>query len=386
MARAATAKIVKRKAPAIRKNSNASKVLEEKHIGREITDWSEVTEAKVYECLRHYGYFYDNKDSVRWATAWVKKNMTKANLTHFSAAEDWRISSTLGALCKMMLNGAVFDEKRMDWINSKIQEVIDAGKQKATAEKKVVVNITRRNPAEMLKDKTSDFIGEIEDVLDTYYTGVWLDIDNYSVYNELKKVDAAYNTAKAIVDYYTPLQSELTELITKKTADLVEAYEKMPLNQRKEYLKLITVIIDDAEKYMASKKAVRKTRAKKVVSADQQVSKVSYLKDSAEFKLTSIDPANIVGASEVYLFNSKYRTLSRLVSSAREGFTIKGTTIQGVDTAASGKKKLRKPEEFFKIAGTTKAKINKAFTDIKTKPAEANGRINGETLIYKAFK
>jgi hypothetical protein len=122
------------------------------------------------------------------------------------------------------------------------------------------------------------------------------------------------------------------------------------------------------------------------VSADQQVSKVSYLKDSAEFKLTSIGPANIVGASEVYLFNSKYRTLSRLVSSAREGFTIKGTTIQGVDIAASGKKKLRKPEEFFKTAGTTKAKINKAFTDIKTKPAEANGRINGETLIYKAFK
>ena len=34
MARVATAKIVKRKAPAIRKNSNASKVLEEKHIGR----------------------------------------------------------------------------------------------------------------------------------------------------------------------------------------------------------------------------------------------------------------------------------------------------------------------------------------------------------------
>jgi outer membrane protease len=78
------------KAPAIRRSS--SKTLEEKHIGREVTDWSEVTEAKVYECLRHYGYFYDNKDSVRWATAWVKKNMTKANLTHFSAAEDWRIS------------------------------------------------------------------------------------------------------------------------------------------------------------------------------------------------------------------------------------------------------------------------------------------------------
>ena len=385
----AAKKTVKRKvskAPTVRRNSGAAKFLDEKHIGREITDWTEVTEAKVYECLRHYGYFYDNKDSVRWATAWVKKNMTKANLTHFSAAEDWRISTTLGGFCKMMLNGAVFDEKRMKWINDKIQEAIAAGKSKKETIVVVAKNSNRRSIQDILKEKTSDFIAEIEDVLDTYYRGIWLDIENYSIYNELKKVDAAYNTAKAIVDYYTPLQSELTELITKKTVDLVEAYEKMPLKKRKEYLKLITAIIDDATKYMASKKAVRKTRAKKPVSVSQQVSKVTYLKDSAEFKLTSIDPANIVGASEVYVFNAKYRTLTHLVSSVREGFTIKGTTIQNINTELSGKKKLRKPEEFFKSAGTTKPKINKAFIGIKTKAAEANGRINGETLIYKAFK
>ena len=38
---------------------NASKTLEERHIGSEILDWSEMTEAKVFECLRHYSYFYE---------------------------------------------------------------------------------------------------------------------------------------------------------------------------------------------------------------------------------------------------------------------------------------------------------------------------------------
>jgi phage host-nuclease inhibitor protein Gam len=391
MARAATVKKAKpktSKTPAIRRKSNASMLLEEKYIGREITDWSEVTEAKVYECLRHYGYFYDNKDSIRWAKVWVKANMTKTNLTQFSAVEDWRISFTVGALCNMMANGAVFDKKRMDWIKAKIQEAIDVGKTKISDQKKgtVAVTVSRRNPAEILKDKTSDFIGDIEDVLDTYLRGVWLDIDNYSVYNELKKSVAAYNTAKAIADYYKPLQDELKELITKKTPDLLEGYEGMTIKKRREYLKLITAIIDDAEKYMASKKAVRKIRAKKVVSATQQTLKVTYLKDSAEFKITSIDPTNIIGASEVYLFNAKYRTIIRLACSSGAGFTIKGTTIQDIDTFGSGKKKLRKPEEFFKAAGGTKTKINKAFTDIKTKPGEANGRLNSETIIYKAYK
>lgn len=367
------------------RKSNSSKLLEEKHIGEEITDWAEVTEAKVYECLRHYGYFYDNKDSLRWATAWVKKNMTKESLAYFSAAEDWRVSPTLGALCKMMTNGAIFTEKRMKWIDDKIQEVIVAGKNRKE-NVTVVTNTTRRSIQDIVKDNTSDFIAGIEEVLDVYYKGAWLDIDDYSVYNELKKVDAAYNTAKAVVDYYTPLKSELVELIDEKTPDLVEGYESLSLKQRKEYLKLVTLIIDDAEKYMASKKAARKTRAKKTVSASQQVSKVSYLKDSAEFKLTSIDPVSIVGASEVYLFNSKYRTLVRLVSSSREGFAIKGTTIQNIDIDSSSKKKLRKPEDFFTQAGNTKPKMSKSFNDLKTKAAEANGRINGETLIYKAFK
>ena len=377
------AKAVVRKKTPVRK-SNSSKTLEEKHIGSEVTDWAEVTERKVAECLRYYGYFYDYKDASRWALSWVKKHMSKKDATHFAAAEDWRVSPTLGALCKMMSNGAVFDEKRMEWIHTKIDGVIAAGKSKKEDTNVVVANFVRRSIQDILKEKTSEAIAEVEDILDQSFRGE--DITTYSLYNELKKTDAAYNTAKAVADYYTPLKAELTELITQKTPDLIEAYEKMPLKQRKEYLKLVTLIIDDAEKYMASKKAVRKTRAKKPVSASQQVSKVSYLKDSAEFKLTSIDPASVVGASEVYLFNSKYRTLIRLVSSARDGFTIKGTTIQNIDIEASGKKKLRKPEDFFTQASHTRPKMSKAYLDIKTKPSEANGRINGETLIYKAFK
>lgn len=380
------AKLATRKKTAPMRKSNASKTLEERHIGSEIVDWTETTEAKVFECLRHYSYFYDHKDGAKWALVWVKKNMSKADATHFALAEDWRVSPTLGALCKMMTNGAVFDDKRMTWIHKKIDEVIVAGKNKEAASNVVVGNFTRRSIQDIVKEKTSDFIGEIEEVIDSWFDGVWLDIENYSVYNELKKIDAAYNSAKAVVDYYKPLHDELTELITKKTPDLVEGYEKMPLKTRKEYLKLVTVIITDAEKYMASKKAVRKPRTKKTVSAAQQTLKVAYLKDSAEFKLTSIDPTSIIGASEVYLFNSKYRTLTRLVSSSREGFAIKGTTIQNLDIEASDKKILRKPEEFFATAGVTKLKLAKAFVEAKTKSSEANGRLNGETLIYKAFK
>lgn len=394
MARQAT----KRKAkatPAPRRGSNASRIAEEKHIGHETVDWTNQTEAQVIETLRHYGYFYDHKEGNKWASEWVKKNYTKAQYANFRAAETWRTSMTVCSLCKMMLNGAVFDEKRMAWIDSHIQESIEAGKAKKVEDKSStnVVSI-KKNPADIVKEKTSDFIGAIEEVLDLFFDGVYVDIDNYSVFNELQKIDAAYITAKGVADYYVPLREELKELTGRKPKNptdeynqLVEGYSNMTKKKQKEYLKLIETVITDAEKYMASKKATRKVRTKKPVSIAQQASKVKYLNSSAEYQVSSVTPDNIVGASIVYLFNVKTRALTRLESSATTGMGIKGTTIINFDEDKCEKKKLRKPEDFIAAtAKTTKIKMTREFNAVKTKASASNGRINADTIILKVFK
>ena len=393
MARQATNRKAKA-TPAVRRGSNASLIAEERHIGRETVDWSNQTVEQVAETLRHYGYFYDHKEGNKWASEWVKKNYTKAQYANFRAAELWRTSMTVCSLCKMMLNGATFDEKRIAWIDKHIQESILAGKSKKV-EAKVVdsSNFVKRNPAEIVKEKTSDFIACIEEVVDTWFTGVYVDIENYSVYNELQKVDAAYITAKAVVDYYLPLQKELQELMGPKPKvsddnydQLIEAYSHLIKKKQREYLKLISIIISDAEKYMASKKAVRKTRTKRPVSIAQKVSKVKYLQSSSEFQVTSVAPENIIGASVVYLMHTKTRTLTRLESSTTTGMAVKGTTIINFDEDKCEKKKLRKPEVFIAAtAKTTKAKMHKEWLSLTTKPSVSNGRINAETIILKVF-
>ena len=360
---------------------------EEKHVGLETVNWIGVEDIDhaVYETLRHYNYFYDLKDGVKWVAAWMKKHMNKEDLLNYQEAEPWRTSMTAASLCKMHTNGAPFDAKRIAWIKEKINEAISFGK--INRSKVGKVEPTRMNPAEIIKQRTSDFIAEIEEVIDTWTQGVWLDVENYSVYNELKKIDAPSNYAKSIVEYYTPFKDELTELLQKKTPDLVEGYANLTLAKKKELLRLITIIVDDAEKYLNSKKAMRKTRVVKPKSATQQVSKVLYLKESPEYKLTSVDPMNIIGASEVYLFNVKYRTLAHVTTQAASGFTLKGTTLQGIDTTNTSKKMIRKPDEVLKdIVSATKAKALRFFTDIKTTPSEFTGRINGETIILKVYK
>jgi len=389
MARTATKRKSKKVMSSPRRGSNASRVAEEKHIGSETIDWTNQTEDKVLETLRHYGYFYDlKKDGNKWACEWVKKNYTKQEYTNFRAAEVWRCPMTVCSLCKMMLNGAIFEEERMTWIKSYIQKTIDVGASRKSSDEEEtnVVHVRKKSPADIVKDKTSEFISNIEEAIDN--------LEEVSIYTLLQQEDAAYITAKAIADFYTPALKELEELTGRKPKNpsdeyeqLVEGYSHMTKKEQKAFHKYISDIVTDAEKYMASKKATRKVRSKKPVTIAQQVRKVKYMANSSEYQVTSVSPDNIIGASIVWLFNVKTRNLTRIESTASVGLGVKGTTIINIDDDKCDKKKLRKPEEFIATtAKTTKIKMNREYNSIKTKPRASNGRINADTIILKVFK
>jgi len=111
---------------------------------------------------------------------------------------------------------------------------------------------------------------------------------------------------------------------------------------------------------------------------------VIYQKECAEYKISSTSPAYIVGANEVYLFNTRTRVIKYLVASKRDGFTIKGTTVKDYDADLSFKKTLRKPEEMIKsINKSTKLRALKALKALKTKQNATDGRINADTIILK---
>ncbi|PHS22089.1 MAG: hypothetical protein COA84_12980 [Robiginitomaculum sp.] len=375
--------------PKITLSRKSSKLLEENSIGLETTNWNDVedTEYAVYSTLRHYGYFYDGKVAAKWANTWVKANRSTADYKDFCAAEYWSISRTLSSLCKMHTNGAKFDKKRMAWIKVHVNEVIERGKDNIKNRTSSVVPI-RRSPSEIIKERTNDFIAEIEDFIDQFSTEslTRAEIKEWSAYDLMKHQEVPYITAKAVHDYYQPLLAELEEVVKGTDRDLVEAYATLSTRARNAYLKLIKSIISDSDMYMNGKKAVRKPRAKKVYSAGVQTAHVKYCKSSKEFKLTSVNPLKLIGATEVYLFNTKYRNITYLVSDQKTGFSVKGTTIQGIDMEASYKKTLRKPELYFNdTLKATKLRMKKTLTALKTKSGTVNGRMGTDTILYKVY-
>jgi hypothetical protein len=128
-------------------------------------------------------------------------------------------------------------------------------------------------------------------------------------------------------------------------------------------------------------RAPRKTKAKPV---EKIIGKMKFLKQDDKLKLVSINPADIIGAKELWVFNIKTRKIGKYVAAEYLELSVKGTSITGFDENGSVQKTLRKPEEQlkeFKAAG--KVQLRKFLEDIKAVDIKLNGRINEDTILLK---
>lgn len=241
---------------------------------------------------------------------------------------------------------------------------------------------TQVSPMEKVKAKTSDFIGHVDELLDT-----WEERDDFNLYNEMLKEGLSSFSAAEVVRYYRRIFSELRELVEKKTPDLVEGYQDWSVPKRKKYYAYIGRMVADAEKYLLSKKAQRKPSKPRVKSADKQVAKLNYAKDSSEFKLTSIDPTKIIGSERLYTFNVKERIVTEFVTNSGKGFEVSGSTLKNFDPEKSRSIRLRKPDETLtSFMKKNPAMIDKVWSQLTTKTTKPTGRINKDMILLRVME
>jgi hypothetical protein len=128
-------------------------------------------------------------------------------------------------------------------------------------------------------------------------------------------------------------------------------------------------------------RAPRKTKA---VSKDKLVAKLKYMKTNEPLKLVSVNPTDIIGAKELWVYNTKTRKLGKYVANEYQDLAVKGTSILNFNENLSICKTLRKPEEKlkeFKAAG--KVQLRKFLEDINATDTKMNGRINEDTILLK---
>ena len=270
-------------------------------------------------------------------------------------------------------------KENIDKVLSKVRPAVD---ENATVEDKK----PQRSVQDYMRDKAATIGGYVEQVIDDFVEGDYKNPEKFSVMEQLRIHEAP---AQAIDIIRNPLQfmlEEMQEVQEGKCDQLKEGYGHLGKIQVRNFIKFLEQSVADCDNYIQLKKATRKPRAIKKKTPAQLVKTFKFCKEFADLNLKSESPTKLVDASEAWLYNIKTRKLIHVVADEySKVFTVKGSSIVGLDTAKTVMKTLRKPAEQLKlITGVGKPAARKNFNDIKATDIKFNGRGNEHIIILKA--
>ena len=332
--------------------------------------------ASLMRALNYYNSAFDNKDKRKWFMSYVGKKSTE-----FDALDDSAFRS-IGTIIRLKQREQLLQDKELLYIDNKIAEMRKAvpkvrssiaGQEKQKVEKPVV------SIQDRIAENASKHIGEIEGMIDEFV----LNDTELNVGSYLKANEVSPQVCKLIHGSFDKTIAELYEVIEGKCEQLVEGYRHIKKVKIRRLIKALEEVNIACAQQTVIAKATRKPRAHKEKAPSVVAKNVKFMKEFVELKLTSEKPEKIIGSSEVWIYNTKYKKIQAYRSLGTLG--IKGTSILNYDVATSGAKTIRKPELVTGYAGMTKRNIALEFKNLKTKESAVNGRINQDCIILKVF-
>lgn len=349
-----------------------------------------------YDAMSWYRIEGDSKLFKPAVIAWMKDQaFTKDQIRTIKETKDWQISGTMGAIALCLQRGMPaqrddFNNGRnsADWLRAEILSVIEstakftAGRDDTPAKKKdtCIPNIQER-----LREVAYSMTDEIEVAIDKAIANpatVNLKQFRFAAQLRAKGVKAAH--ARLIRELYEKDLYEMQAAVKGKDIDIVECYDGYSKTELKKLIDLYKEIVNTCTMLEQEAKAVRAPRAKKAKPKDQLVAKLKYAKTDEKLKIASINPADIIGAKELWVYNTKTRKLGKYVAAEYQELSVKGTTIVGFSPDASIQKTLRKPDEqIAAFTKSTKVQRRKFLDSIRSVDIKLNGRCNEFTILLR---
>jgi hypothetical protein len=360
-------------------------------------DWStDKFYAHFHNSSLYYRSEYSGKDLKPQVIKWLtQKGVDKSIITSFKRTKDWRSHLTMGTIASCLLKG--MPEQRADfnnakntaeWLLNEVKKVISEGTYDIEEVTEDVAKSTTVQPSiqERLREVAMSMTEDIETAIENWQEDPeTFDPKAFKVLNLLKGKDAKAAHARIIRDFYASNLVELEELAGGQADEqLREAYSHRSKKHIRKLIDFYTEVNSACSMLMQESKINRKPRAKKVVPADKIVAKLKYKKSDEPLKLVSISPTDIIGAKELWIYNTKTRKLGKYVAGEFSELGVKGASITGYNENTSIQKTLRKPTEQlkeFKAAG--KVALRKFLDEIKATDTKLNGRINEEIVLLK---
>jgi len=341
----------------------------------------ELTQIQLMQALNWYSQNKDTKDAYKYASDYFKKNF---KMDIGETIKEY--PSTFGWLCRILSNGGSLSIRNQVYFDDKVEEikraVLEAKNKPKVVEPKSTTPVTTIQ--ERMGEKIAEVVGELEASIDDYILSGFEKMPApYGIMHD--KTKGAY--VPKIVEVFKKHRSEFDEVLTTEDEQLKEGYSNFTKPQMKKLVAYCDLIITDALKFAEVAKTNRKPRKKKQKSPDQLVSKMKCLDKFEELKLESVPAKDIIGALQLWVYNTKTRKLGCYIADDAGGLSVKGSSILNYTEHKSVNKKLRKPEatlpEIFKGG---KVYLRNALDGIKAVATPLTGRINSDTILLRIVK
>lgn len=328
--------------------------------------------------LAYYNTNFDNKTKRRWAIEHINgiDQVMASDINRIE--EDFQFRS-FGTVARILANGNVLQDKELKWFSMRLAEL----KNLIPIVKSVVVDTTPKVVVPTVQDhilnKAREICAIIDGEIDEFVAAGCPKEFKFSVTSK------AYNApiAKHLIAFYKDHVAELAEVLDGKDEQLNEGYGNFKRMELKRFHSLLESFVADAEQ--VTKTVFRKPRARKAKPAAEIVKRLKFKVSDEDYGIQSVSPYKIVGASELWVFNTKYKKLQVYRAIDNDTLTVKGTSVLNYNTVTTQSKTLRKPELVGAYAKLGKRTLNTTFKDLTTKPTTPNGRINEECILLAVF-
>jgi len=238
--------------------------------------------------------------------------------------------------------------------------------------------------------------------------------ETFKVLDHFKKEQVKGAHARKILEMYEPEYKEYQDVLTLRKKNLkfkeindeedndseerqlLESYEDWPDELIQKGIKAYNNIFEACDYMNKVAMANRKAPKRRPKDPAKLVAKLKYAEKFDDLNLVSIDPKEIINATELFVYNVKTRKIGYYIAKTidprglnREGtgLTVKGSTIRAFDEDSSVQKTLRKPQEQVKqIVDAGPVKIKTLLKEVKTMEVKLNGRINEHTILLRVIR
>jgi len=339
----------------------------------------ELSKLEIATTLNWYTQNKDTRDAMKYANDYFKKNH-KLNVEE--VIKNYPV--TFGFVCRILNNGGVLSEKDKIWFNNtitKIKEDLEKPKVEVVVDDKPV----QPNIQDRIKEKASECIGELEGLLDDYILSKFT--SNPKPYGIMHTLNIKGVHTNRILEHWKRIRAEYDNVLTTEDELIKEGYSNFSKTEIKKIVGFCDAVITDTMKVVNDSIKSRKPRQRKQKSPEQLVSKLKYLDKYEELKLESVTPKDIIGALQLWVYNTKSRKLGCYNAEDASGLSVKGSTIINFNESKSTQKKLRKPEMTLpEVLKGGKVYLRTALDDIKAVASTLNGRLNTDTILLRITK